>query len=297
MNDSPSTFLFVVNPAAGNSNTNYRAEIEKFFDATIYQIHFFELEKDTQANDIKEKIKQLQPKAVVAVGGDGTVKLVAEALHQTDIALGIVPAGSANGMAKELGIPLKPAEALTIINNGQIQAIHTLSVNGQLCVHLSDIGINAWIVKKFHAEQKRGWKSYAKAAWKAIWRPVHLQVTMQINGQEVHRRAVMIVIANATKYGTGAIINPQGSLLDDAFEVVVVKKISLREILKMKLTHAEYDRDKTEVIQTTDVKIKIRRRPAHFQVDGEYAGKTNTVAAALMPGFLKVLVPATSSAD
>ena len=292
MNDSTSTFLFVVNPVAGNSNTNFRAEIENFFQPMSHVIHFFQLEKDTQATEIKEKIKQLRPRAVVAVGGDGTVKLVAECLIETDVPLGIVPAGSANGMAKELGIVINTNEALTAICNGTTRAIHTLKVNDHLCVHLSDIGINAWIVKKFHAEKKRGWKSYAKAAWKAIWRPQQLHVSMRINGVEIDRRAVMIVIANATKYGTGAVINPEGSLADDVFEVVIVKKISLSEIFKMKLTHAEYDPRKTEVIQTADVTIKVRQHPAHFQVDGEYAGKTTDVRAQLMPGFLKVLVPA-----
>jgi YegS/Rv2252/BmrU family lipid kinase len=290
MNNSLSTLLFIINPVAGNSNTNFRAEIENFFDSQVHEIHFFDLQKNTEPKEIKQKIKEIGPHAVVAVGGDGTVKLVAECLMDTDIPLGIVPAGSANGMAKELGIEIKTKVALATICRGHTQSIHAIKINDQLGIHLSDIGFNAWLIKKFHAEKKRGWWSYVKAAWKVIWRYPQLQVSIQMNGKEIHRQAAMIVIANATKYGTGVLINPKGSLTDEFFEVVVIRKISATEIFKMKLTHAEFDPAKTEVFQTREVKIKSRKA-AHFQVDGEYSGKTTTVLAEIMPRALKVLTP------
>jgi|KBSSwiStaDraftv2_1062776.scaffolds.fasta_scaffold14158_8 YegS/Rv2252/BmrU family lipid kinase len=285
-----STLLFVINPGAGNRNTNFRAEIEKYFHSLPYQIHFFELEKNTQPGIIKQKIAGLKPRAVVAVGGDGTVKLVAECLLGTNVTLGIVPAGSANGTAKDLGIPIKTNGALDIICKNATQSIHAIKINDQLSIHLSDIGINAWLVKKFTNENNRGWWGYLKAGWKVIWRPQLMQVEIRAGDKQIQRQAFMVVIANATKYGTGVVINPSGDVTDDIFEIVIVKKISLKEIFKMKINGDKYDPKKTEVFQTRSVKINSRHS-AHFQVDGEYIGKTTSVIAEIIPRALTVLMP------
>ena len=111
---------------------------------------------------------------------------------------------------------------------------------------------------------------------------------MQIDGQNIKRLAAMIVVANATKYGSGALINPDGKLDDKVFEVIVVKKISFAEIFKMMVTHSSYDPKKTEVFQTDSLKMFSRIR-AHFQVDGEYIGKVNHITATIIPGALDVL--------
>ena len=104
----------------------------------------------------------------------------------------------------------------------------------------------------------------------------------------------MVVIANATKYGTGALINPKGELTDELFEVIVVKKLSVKEIFKMMVTHTPYDRTKTEVFQTGSLHIKSRRR-AHFQVDGEYLGKVNNIKATILAHALEVITPGNNS--
>ena len=99
----------------------------------------------------------------------------------------------------------------------------------------------------------------------------------------------MIVIANATQYGSGALINPLGKLDDDFFEVIAVKKISLTEIFKMMFSHAPYDPQKTAIYQTNTLQMRSKRK-AHFQVDGEYLGKTNQVNAVLVPEALTFII-------
>src|SRR6187399_880871 len=94
--------LFVINPASGNKKLNYETEIKKYMAVHDYNVEYFIMPLQCQPDLIKKQIENYQPDRVVACGGDGTIKLVAESLLKTNIPLGIIPAGSANGMAKEL---------------------------------------------------------------------------------------------------------------------------------------------------------------------------------------------------
>lgn len=283
--------FFIINPGAGNSKTDWKQEIEKYFSSQPNQIVLFELPEDCNQEMIRERIDKVAPDLVVAVGGDGTLKLAAGILQGSPIRIGLLPAGSANGMAKELGIPTDPAEALDILLNGREQMIHLVEINNELCIHLSDIGFNAFVVKKFEDEGTRGMWGYIKSAWKVLWNHYRMAVEIKVDDEYIRRDAAMVVIANATKYGTGVMINPEGRLDDDLFEVVIVKKISFAEIFKMRFTHRPYNPEKTELLQTRSLKINSRRK-VHFQVDGEYRGKVNEVKAEIATGALTIMVPA-----
>ncbi len=282
--------LFITNPNSGNSNINWEEEIKNYFANTGHDISIFQLTKDCNLDTIKEKIKSFSPQKVVAVGGDGTVKLVAECILNTKIQLGILPAGSANGLAKEFNISNIPTEALDVLLKGKSQKIHAIKVNNELCIHLSDVGLNAYVVKEFENQPMRGMWGYLMASIKVLWQNPLMNIKMKIDGNIIKVKAMMIVIANATKYGSGAIINPIGKLDDDLFEVIVMKKISIREMFKMVYSHEEYDSEKTEVFQTNELVINSIRR-VHFQVDGEYLGKVKEVKAVIMPDCLEVIVP------
>lgn len=122
MNDTtPVKLLFIINPGSGNNNINFAEEIQKYFEALPHHIDLYELAADCSPKNISDKIAENRPDKVVAVGGDGTIKLVAEQLLKAIIPLGIIPAGSANGMAKELGIATDINKALDIILNGEIK--------------------------------------------------------------------------------------------------------------------------------------------------------------------------------
>lgn len=282
--------LFVINPVSGNHSLNFQSIIQQYFAASTHTVSFFNLPANCCADDIKKVITHAPPDRVVAVGGDGTIKLVAEAVIHTNIPLAIVPGGSANGMAKELGIPEKPEDALDIVVNGQGKKIHLIEVNKHLCIHLSDIGFNAFLVKTFETYNSRGMWTYVKAGLKVLFKNPMLEIDVESKGKTQTYSAGMVVIANATKYGTGALINPDGKLDDGFFEVILLKKISFKEIFKMLVTHKPYDTSKTEVLQTAALKITSKRK-AHFQVDGEYLGKVNHVTARILKDALEVIVP------
>ena len=106
---------------------------------------------------------------------------------------------------------------------------------------------------------------------------------------------MMVVLANARVYGTGATINPDGDVADGKFEVVVLRRLVGRELLKMFWRFRPFDPAAIEIFCTTAVQLEIKR-PADFQVDGEYRGKTTRVVVEIRPGALRMLVPAASAA-
>jgi diacylglycerol kinase (ATP) len=290
MPDSNSKILFIVNPGAGNRSTDWPAEIRQYFDGKHYDIELFDLPNPCRPEMLRDKIEKTRPAKVVAVGGDGTVKLIAEIVQHSKIPLGLLPAGSANGMARELGIPAAPAAALDTIVEGKIRKIHLLKINNETCIHLSDVGFNAFVVKKFQHDNVRGMWGYFKAAWKVLWSHSRMTVILKTDGQKIKKEAVMVVLANATMYGNGVVINPEGTLYDDVFEVVVIKKVSFTEIFKMRFTKKQLNPEKTEVFQTTSIQISSRHR-MHFQVDGEYRGKVKTVHAEIVKDGLNIISP------
>lgn len=283
--------LFIVNPASGNKNINFIEEINAFFKERKESAEVFELPKDCDIAKIKQAIKKAKADRVIAVGGDGTLKLVAECLLQQDTPIGIIAAGSANGMAKELGIPLDVKEALALTVEGKPHQIHAVMVNNELCIHLADIGFNAYIIKKFDELPNRGMLTYAKAAWQAFWNHSKMEVSFKIDGQTIAHEAAMVGIANATKYGTGLEINPDGKLDDALFEVILVKEYAVMEILKIWTTKLPWNPKKIQSYQTDKLTITTKHK-AHFQVDGEYLGKVNSVEAKLVPQAIHVIIPA-----
>lgn len=282
--------LFIINPLAGSHTIDWVAEITRYFKLSHHVIQWHHLTSLCTTETIKQRIKLLEPHQVVAVGGDGTVKLVAECVIHTNILLGILPAGSANGLAKELGIPADPQKAIDVLVTGYPKKIHLTLINNQLCIHLSDIGLNAYAMKKFKTQHGRGMWGYFIAALKVLLQNPSMQIKMQIAGKTIQLKAEMIVIANATSYGTGAVINPIGQLDDKMFEVIVIKTISFREIFKMVFSHATYDPDKTEVFQTNALSMRSAKK-VHFQIDGEYLGKVKAVNAVLVPDALQIICP------
>jgi diacylglycerol kinase (ATP) len=282
--------LFVINPiSGGKEKKEHQTAIQKHFELLPHKIDFFLIDDKNNAQHLEKHIAKLKPQMVVAVGGDGTVTLVAKKILGTDIILGIIPAGSANGMARELNIPINIEDALKIIENGSVKKIDAISINNLLCLHLSDIGLNARLVKYFEEGNMRGKLGYAKVALKFLFNTQNIRVIIKSKGGELKRDAFMVVLANASKYGTGAVINPIGDLCDGFFEVVIIKHLGIGTLLKRWITPKTLDPKKIEVIQAEAVQIYTNRK-VHFQVDGEYIGKVKQVSAKILPKQVNIIV-------
>ena len=284
--------LFIVNPVSGGKGkTDWEAAIREYFKDTPHNIFFYLLTGSEDVVSIRHHIERVAPDRVVAVGGDGTVKMLAGLLKETTIPLAIIPAGSANGMAKELKIPLEVDAALRVVTEGECKKLDVIRINEeQICIHLSDVGLNAMLVKYFENSKSRGMIGYGRAVFKVLWQKQSMRVTIKTDTEEVRRKAYMVVIANAQTYGTGAIINPGGKVDDGLFEVVVVRRLNLLELMKMLITHQPFHPDRIEVFRTKNLEMNLKRK-AYFQVDGEYLGMVTCVKARILPQIIHVMLP------
>jgi len=282
----------VVNPiSGGKGKQNLESAIHEFFKTLPHQVEFFLMDGKNDAASLTHWINSWKPDRVIAVGGDGTVSLLAKQLMGTDVPMGILPAGSANGMAKELDINAGIDDALNIVVNGEVRRADVIRLNNEYyCLHLSDIGLNAQIIKHFEDRNLRGFLGYGAALIKTLWRKEWMHVSIETKDREIKREALMVVIANATKYGTGAIINPSGDLYDGLYEVIVVKKLALSELIKMLFKANRFNPKKVEIFHTRHVTIETRHR-VHFQVDGEYLGKVRKLTATIEAAQLNLLLP------
>lgn len=287
--------LFVINPVSGGTDkSDLITRMEDFVSKNNLTCRFFyTTELETRPN-LKHEINDFKPNIVAAVGGDGTCNLVASIIVSTGMVLAIIPFGSANGLATELAIPKNIEDSLNLIIAGENKIIDTIFINKKLCIHLSDIGLNARVIKRFEQDKIRGLFSYTKHFFKELREAKPFRFSLVLgNGKEIKKRAHVVAIANASKYGTGAIINPNGIIDDGKFEIVIVKPYSFFGFFSIAAAIFMGYLDKIEYVEIesyTRIKIKKNKnQPLH--IDGEIIDDSDVIEAIINPASLIVKVP------
>lgn len=289
-------YLFVINPIAGGlDKEQYVAYLRKKFDTLQADLAILETTGEHDRQRILLEIQENKPEVVVAVGGDGTCNMIAGLLKHTKMVMGIVPLGSANGLATELSIPKSIEQATDLLFSGKVLEIDIILINEEhLCLHLSDIGLNARVVRRFErGEKARGMFGYFK---EYIHEVTHLQpkkYTFELAGNQFKRRAHMVIFANASKYGTGAIVNPIGKMNDGKFEVCIIKPFPWWSIFSITialfrgtLKASPY----VKIISCRQIRVFNNRKEV-VQVDGEDIGEPEVVSAQIQHKALEVIVP------
>ncbi len=282
--------LFVINPISGAGDKSaWLDAITAYFKDSPHRCEWYEMTGGDDAASLKHWMKDYAPDRVVAVGGDGTLKFLAEQLLHSGIPVAFMPAGSANGMASELGLPADPAAAVKIAVEGEVKKMDVVCINNHISLHLSDIGLNAQLVKYFELSGRRGKWGYAREVMNVFRRKEQINLVIEAGSVRMQRTAWMVVFANARLYGTGIAINPGGDVHDGRFEVVLLKQLSLLEILKMMIRNRRFNKKKTEVLSVERVKITTNA-PVYFQVDGEYIGEVTSLEAHIEKGAVDMVV-------
>ncbi len=285
-------FLFVINPVSGGvDKAPILKDIDRWATKAGHQYSVFNTTGEDDLLQIKEVLRKSEADVTVSVGGDGTALLVAEAVMHTDIALGILPAGSANGLATHFSLPKTTDKALNVFNEPAEVRCDMLCFNeNRHALHISDLGLNAKLVEHFDQSDARGFMSYADGVLETVKDMEDFEVHIEADGNIHEARLIMLAIANANRYGTGALLNKEGKIDDGRFELCLLKKFDFGNLALHFFDfideHAEY----MEVISCKKATIKLNK-PVAFQIDGELQAETKELKVEIQPGCIKMLIP------
>lgn len=284
--------LFVVNPISGDlDKTDLIDAVREFAVVNHFDLMVYETTGKNDLKEIQTLYNQFNPERIIIAGGDGTIKMVAEAMEQYDIILGILPAGSANGLSVDLNLPSSIEENLRIAFLHHYIEMDMICINGKKSIHLSDLGLNANLVKNYEQSDLRGFWGYALQAFSALKESEEPFIaTILANNEEVEHTARMLVIANSQKYGTGVVINPNGAMNDGKFELVILKSLDLLLIGKIITGNMPIDSDDIVIISTDKATIKTDY-PVNFQIDGEYCGAQTNLEVHILHKQMKIAIP------
>ena len=286
--------IFVVNPISGTQSKKAILKwIDERIDRSIYDYSIVKTEYAGHATQIAATAVKEQVDVVVAIGGDGTINEIARSLVHSNTALGIVPCGSGNGLARHLRIPMEPKAAIDIINKGNRLCIDYGKINNIPFFCTCGVGFDAFVSLKFADAGKRGLLTYLENT-------LHESLTYQPDTYEIENeegsvkyKAFLIACGNASQYGNNAYIAPHASLTDGLMDVTILEPFTVLDVPSLSFQLFNKTIDKNSRIKTMRAKkIKIHRAHdgvLHFDGDPLMAGKELEVE--IIPGGLHVIAP------
>lgn len=285
-------YILVVNPISGDVDKSEILNKTMAF-AIEYDVEIivYETSGDNDETAIRALYNLHKPERILIAGGDGTIKMVGEALEKQDVIFGILPAGSANGLAVDLNLPSTLEENLDVAFHNHFMEMDMISINGKKSIHLSDLGLNAELVKNYENGSTRGKLGYALQVITTLTELEEpFTAKIEVNNETIECVARMIVIANSQKYGTGVTINPDGVMNDGKFEIVILKNLDLVVFGKIITGNIPVNSEDVEII-SSDKAIITTTSPVSFQIDGEYIGEETQLNIKILPSQMKVAIP------
>lgn len=220
--DSP-RYLLIINPISGTGNKRGLAEfVEHQLANAGISLDVAYTAGHGDATKFTHEAVDKGYAAVLAAGGDGTVNETAKALCGTHTALGIIPSGSGNGLARHLGIPIDPAAAIKIILRNNIVDCDYGTANGHPFFCTFGVGFDAAVSDKFAKQKRRGKLSYIRSAISEYVSYNPQIYTISANGQILTQKAFIVACCNASQYGNNAYIAPTASITDGLLDITIV---------------------------------------------------------------------------
>ena len=284
--------VFVVNPISGTQGKKAILKwIDERLDRSLYDYSIVKTEYAGHATQIAANAVTEKVDVVVAIGGDGTINEIARSLVHTDTALGIIPCGSGNGLARHLRIPMEPKAAIDILNRGCELCIDYGKINNIPFFCTCGVGFDAFISLKFADSGKRGLLTYLENT-------LHESLTYQPETYEIENeegtmkyKAWLIACGNASQYGNDAYIAPQASLTDGLMDVTIMEPFTVLDVPSLSFQLFNKTIDQNSRVKTMRAKkIKIHRvndGVMHFDGDPLMAGKELEVE--IIPAGLRVI--------
>lgn len=292
----------ILNPRAGVSRDQARRAAERGhprwgdFDLSV-------TDGPGHATELARAAVAAGAELVLSVGGDGTANEVARGLFGSNAALGIVPAGSGNGLARALGIPLRARPALDALESGVRRRIDVGLLNGQPFLNVAGVGFDAAVSRAFHDSGRRGGRrgllGYVRLSLREMARYRAPRLVIETDAERIEVRPFVLTFANGPQYGSGAVINPGGKLDDGRIEIVVIEDGPLPGLL---LASPRLFLGGVEGIRGYR-RLRARRAsvgsegPVAIHRDGDTAAEVERIELSVEPLALSVVIPAATATD
>lgn len=290
-------YFFIINPRSGNGQTT--AIYEKTISASCSRANIDYTIRHTQKpgheTTLAKEALNRKPDAVVAVGGDGTVNKVACALLESRCPLGIIPKGSGNGLATELGLSRDPQKACAQLFQAKILELDAGKINNQYFFNIAGIGLDAHVAHHFNdaARRRRGFWPYAKLTLQALmgFKPFSAEMTAQ--RQIISMDALLIAAAIGKQYGYGARIAPAAKINDGFFHVTAINPLSWLKALRYmpRLFNGTIQTCPEVLIWKTESLSVKTEKPVLYHVDGEPHPPAKMFHINIEPKALLILAP------
>jgi diacylglycerol kinase family enzyme len=235
---------------------------------------------------------------IVAGGGDGTINCVASAIVNSGIILGVLPLGTLNHFAKDMGIPLVLEDAVGNLLRGRIAQVDVGEVNGHIFLNNSSLGLYPEIVRQRQENQRRGygkWLAFAGALFYVLGRYTKIYVTLRSMGQKMTEEETPFIFVGNNHYEiSGLRIGHRARLDAGRLWVYRAPHVSRLGLLRLALhtLRGRPDPGELAILDTTEFHIRTRRKRLHVATDGEVRTLAGDLQYRILPKALNVLVPA-----
>jgi YegS/Rv2252/BmrU family lipid kinase len=234
MQKKKKNITFIVNPISGTKSKDaLPLLVKQLIDDSLYECEIIKTEYAGHAAELASQCVNDHIDICVAVGGDGTVNEVARSLAHSETALGIIPCGSGNGLARHLCLPMDMKQALQVINAGKTDYFDYGVINEQPFFCTCGMGFDAYVSLKFAESGKRGLATYVENVLKEglTYKPDTYIITDESGNHQYN--AFLVACANASQYGNNAYIAPEASMQDGLLDVIIMEPFNIIEAAKV----------------------------------------------------------------
>lgn len=267
--------------------------IEKHINRDNYEYVIEDTQYKGHACELSRKYAALGYDAVFAVGGDGTVNETARGLIGSETALGIIPCGSGNGLARHLGIPMDPYKAIRWLDNSRIEKMDYGIINDHPFFCTCGVGFDAEISMSFSKAGSRGIVTYLESIIKEISKYKNATYKLTVDGIEQEYSAFIVTCANAGQWGNNAYIAPQASVRDGLLDIAIIPSLTAVDapLMALQLFNKQIDKNRNvRMLKCKELKIsRADNGVAHFDGEPVMLGKEITIR--IVPDSLTVVVP------
>ncbi|MFD2574317.1 diacylglycerol/lipid kinase family protein [Spirosoma soli] len=285
--------LAIINPLSGTTSVAQKAVLRDSFmrraEALGYAPEAVLTEYPHHATELAKDAIQRGINRVLAIGGDGTINETAQALRRSATALGIVPIGSGNGLARHLGIPLNPQKAIERALNGRPVVIDSGEINGHPFFCTAGLGFEAYVAHAFAKQPIRGLPTYIRTAFRAFW--AYRPEQFVIDGQK--KELFSLTFANAGQFGNNAWMAPTANIADGRLELCEIRPfpVQLAGLLTWRLFNKTLNQSAYWHGRSVTKATVQAEGPLLIHADGEpITLPTGRVDVLILPGSLLVLL-------